>query len=416
MTDIVSTNALSELNAKAFAGPFRQRRVNEIGTLLKGRGISKKDISSLGEKCIRYADIYTTYPTVVHVVKTKVSLTVFRSALPLRVGDVVTTASGEDKKEIGKAIVCLDKNVCAGGDTNIVRSTEVDGTYLAYALNSSDSRTQKARTSQGEVVVHIGKDAIGNILINVPDERREQEAIALALSDTDSLIEALEILLTKKRSIMAATTENLIMGGMRLSGQNGQRVTRIIGNVVKMRRERISTLGARRATRCVDLEDLQSGTSRVVAFRDLSKKVGVRFGFKAEDILFGRLRVYLRKYWRASCDGVCSTEIWPLMADESGITSSYLAHVVKTEAFMLKASVSSGTHMPRADWGITSQMEILLPVSLDEQKAIALVLSDMDAEIHALQDKIRKTRMLKAAMAEELLTGRTRMLIETPTD
>lgn len=289
----------------------------------------------------------------------------------------------------------------------------IDKEFLYYAIPFSDIAAGGQLAVKGNT---LNKSSLNNATLFVPSDINEQRSIAAVLSDTDSLIEALEALLIKKRAIMAATAEILIMEGVRLPGQNGQRVSRILGDIVKMRRERVSTFGTSRSACCVDLEDLQSGTSRVTAFRDLSKKTGVRFGFKVGDVLFGRLRVYLRKYWRASCDGVCSTEIWPLTADEKGITSSYLAHVVKTDAFMLKASVSSGTHMPRADWGITSQMEISLPVSLDEQKAIASVLSDMDAEIHALQDKIRKTRMLKSAMAEELLTGQTRMLVEIPTN
>ncbi len=65
--------------------------------------------------------------------------------------------------------------------------------------------------------------------------------------------------------------------------------------------------------------------------------------------------------------------------------------------------------MPRADWGVMSNFEVHLP-RLDEQQAIASVLSDMDAEIVALERRRDKTRALKQGMMQELLTGKTRLL------
>ena len=60
-----------------------------------------------------------------------------------------------------------------------------------------------------------------------------------------------------------------------------------------------------------------------------------------------------------------------------------------------------------------SSIEVTLP-TLDEQTAIAAVLSDMDAELAALEARRDKTRALKQAMMQELLTGRTRLVPTTP--
>ena len=56
-----------------------------------------------------------------------------------------------------------------------------------------------------------------------------------------------------------------------------------------------------------------------------------------------------------------------------------------------------------------AQIEILLPPP-KEQKAIAEVLSDIDDEIQILEKRLAKTRDLKQGMAQELLTGRTRLV------
>ena len=68
-----------------------------------------------------------------------------------------------------------------------------------------------------------------------------------------------------------------------------------------------------------------------------------------------------------------------------------------------------GTHMPRADWSVMRNFEVRLP-RICEQRAIAAVLSDMDTEIAALEARRDKTRNIKQAMMQELLTGRTRLV------
>ncbi len=64
--------------------------------------------------------------------------------------------------------------------------------------------------------------------------------------------------------------------------------------------------------------------------------------------------------------------------------------------------------MPRSEWNLVKNLEVTIPL-LDEQTAIAAVLSDMDAEISALEQRLSKTRALKQGMMQELLTGRTRL-------
>jgi type I restriction enzyme S subunit len=65
--------------------------------------------------------------------------------------------------------------------------------------------------------------------------------------------------------------------------------------------------------------------------------------------------------------------------------------------------------MPRTDWNVVKNFELFLP-SPREQFAIATMLSDMDAEIAALEHRREKTRALKQAMMQELLTGKTRLV------
>ena len=107
--------------------------------------------------------------------------------------------------------------------------------------------------------------------------------------------------------------------------------------------------------------------------------------------------------------GVCSTEIWVFAPNSRLVISTYLYQLVKVDRFIDAATTAYGTHMPRSDWNVVKNYELRLP-TIPEQTAIAEVLSDMDAEVAALEQRRDKTRAIKQGMMQELLTGRTRLI------
>lgn len=97
------------------------------------------------------------------------------------------------------------------------------------------------------------------------------------------------------------------------------------------------------------------------------------------------------------------------MVDPDQAYSGFIHAIVQSEMFIETASISYGTHMPRADWAVMRNFEIGMP-SVPEQTAIATVLSDMDAEIEALERRHDKTKQIKQGMMQQLLTGRVRLV------
>jgi type I restriction enzyme S subunit len=98
-----------------------------------------------------------------------------------------------------------------------------------------------------------------------------------------------------------------------------------------------------------------------------------------------------------------------LIANRRRVCPEYLFQLVQTSQFIEAASTAYGTHMPRADWGVVRNYEVFLP-QLAQQAEIASVLSDMDAELAALEAQRDKTRAVKQGMMQELLTGRIRLV------
>ena len=259
----------------------------------------------------------------------------------------------------------------------------------------------------------VRREMIANMLIPLPP-RAEQEAIAAALSDADAWIESLEKLIEKQRAVKQGAMQALLTppgqpGHQRLPGFTGEWEVRRLGDVVSPRTDRLDPASVTDATFCVELEHMISGTGMLTNDAGITGGSSLKSIFHPGDILYGKLRAYLRKFWFADRPGVCSTEIWVLAADALILRPEYLYQVVQSGFFLDATNTTYGTHMPRSDWNVVCELKLSLP-SLPEQSAIAGVLSDLDAEVEALEAKLAKARQIKQGMMQELLTGRVRLV------
>ncbi len=280
---------------------------------------------------------------------------------------------------------------------------QLDAAFTAYAVNE---RVDFAIESTG--VPQLTAPQVGKYSVAAPATLPEQRAIAAALSDVDALLGGLDRLIAKKRDLKQAAMQQLLTGQTRLPGFSGEWEAVEFGDIVVIRNVKVVASSTPAGTQCVELEHIAQGTGRLLMSAEATG-LGSKYSFRKGDVLFGRLRAYLRKYWLAAFDGVCSTEIWPLIARDGRLDGSFLYWVVQTDDFVNAAGLSYGTHMPRSDWSVLKKVPLRLP-SLPEQSAIAAVLSDMDAEIAALEARRDKTHDLKQAMMQELLTGKTRLV------
>jgi type I restriction enzyme S subunit len=243
----------------------------------------------------------------------------------------------------------------------------------------------------------------------------EQYAIATKLSDVDTLLNALGRLITKKRDLKQAAMQQLLTGQTRLPGFRGKWEVKRLEEIAQLRKMRIDPRRTEVQEFCVELEHIEQGTGHLIGHGFAGAGSSLKTIFEKDDVLFGKLRAYLKKYWLATCGGVCSTEVWALEAKPSLLVSQFLFQIVKTDGFVDAASSAYGTHMPRSDWNVIKNYKVHLP-SIDEQTAIGALLLDMDAELAALDHRVAKTRALKQAMMQELLTGKTRLVPPTSAD
>ena len=127
---------------------------------------------------------------------------------------------------------------------------------------------------------------------------------------------------------------------------------------------------------CIELEHIEQETGRIIGSTCADYQNSIKTVCKPGDVMFGKLRPYLRKYAFVQKECVCSSEIWSLIPTDI-VIPKYLFYLIQSEAFMKVANVSSGTKMPRAEWSTIAKSGYPIP-SKDDQQATVDILETTD--------------------------------------
>jgi type I restriction enzyme S subunit len=338
-------------------------------------------------------------------------------------GDALFNRSSETQEEVGLAATYMGSDsIVFGGFVIRARpksAAALDPLYSGYALRSKPVRKQIVARGQGAIRANVGQQDLRSVLFPRPP-LPEQRTIAEALSDVDALLGALARLIAKKRDLKRAATQQLLTGKTRLPGFTGKWQTKQVaetGDVLAGKALAVQGLGPLRPylrTKNVldgriDLEDVLAmpmTDAEFKRFRIMQGDVLLNEGQSLE--LVGRCSLY-----RDEMTQPCAMQNQLLRFRARTHTSPSFAehlfrHCQHTGAFCAIATqTTSVAHLGSARF---KSLRLLWPLDRAEQDAIATVLSDMDAELVALDQRRAKTRLLKQGMMQELLTGRTRLV------
>ena len=288
-----------------------------------------------------------------------------------------------------------------------VLSPEVSVGFLYRVFNSPAYRAKVRETAAGTKVKHTSPSKLLEIRVALPPTRAEQEAIAEALSDADALIESLEQLIAKKRHFKQGTMQEL------LRPKDGWAW---------------KTLG--------DLAGIQRGASprpidSPIWFDDNSSVGWVRISDVTRSAMYlrettQRLSALGVQHSRPVSRGslimsICATVGRPIITEiDACIHDGFVVfdnlRADKHFMYYILTSIESdwsrhgqtGSQM-NLNTGLIAGTRIAMPTPA-EQTTIAAILSDMDAEIAALEARLAKARQVKQGMMQELLTGRIRLI------
>lgn len=318
-------------------------------------------------------------------------------------------------------------------DTNLMTLTcheQLDEIYLYNQLTYKGLDSVADTTS----IPQINNKHIIPYLIPFPT-KEEQFVIANALSDTDALLSELEKLIAKKQAIKTATMQQLLTGHTRLpqfahhpdgskKGYKQSELGEIPEDWEVIQLGEITTFLKGAGLPKSDLID--SGKNRCIHYGQLFTSYGPKIekifsstdidgSIKSEtnDVLMPTSDVTPNGLATASCileSGiVLGGDILIIRSKKElldGVFFAYLITVMRDQIMQLVTG-STVYHL----YGSDMARFFFARPSIDEQTAIATILADMDEEIQALEQRLNKTRQIKQGMMQELLTGKTRLVV-----
>ena len=239
--------------------------------------------------------------------------------------------------------------------------------------------------------------------IPLPPTQNEQRAIATALSDADALLSSLEQLIAKKQAIKQGAMQALLTtpgqpGHKRLPGFKGEWEVKRLGEVAdiktgsKNNNDKVEGGLYPFFVRSDDVERINSFSHECEAILVPGEgRIGDIFHY-----INGRFDVHQRVY--------AITQFY------SGTSARFIHFYLKMffGGWAMQQTVKATVDSLRLPTFLT--FEMVVPPSVAEQTAIATILTDLDAELAALEQQLAKLRLVKQGMMQELLTGRKRLV------
>ena len=325
----------------------------------------------------------------------------------VRQGDVFFTRTSETVEEVGVASVMLDNPHDTVFSGFVLRARPHDGRlnddFKQYCFASNTIRSQIVSSATYTTRALTNGRALSAVWIAIPP-KPEQRAIAEALSDVDTLIESLKQLLTKKRQIKNGAMQELLTGKKRLPGFSREWKVKRLGD--------ISEIVMGQSPNSAHYNNKGKGLPLIQGNADIYGRQTIRRVFTTEvtkrgqagDILMS-VRAPVGEISRAVFDICLGRGVCAIRYPENDFL--YYALIAREPTWV---KLSKGSTFDSVSSTDVKRFEIVQPTDESEQLAIASILSNMDAEIVALEAKVSKARQIKQGMMQELLTGRIRLI------
>jgi type I restriction enzyme S subunit len=321
----------------------------------------------------------------------------------LRTGDLLTARTGYP----GMTCVVPERYTLAQSFTTLITRPKVgvvDSAFLSHFINSAEGQRFFDRNQIGGAQKNVNAGTLRKMPVPVPSIG-EQRAIAIAFGDVDALLGAMDRLIAKKRDLKKAAMQQLLTGQTRLPGFSGEWAKTKTAEICKFVAG-VKTAGGDAGYVEIGDIDVDLKTYNLSPREKLSVRGAVEV--PAGTLLISKVRP-TRGAIAVTKSSIHVSSAFCRLKPANGL----LFHLACQHAFLayLGENAIGGTYPTCRDKTVLAY-EAMLPCDPAEQVAIAAVLSDMDAEIEALESRRTKTRELRVAMMQDLLTGKTRLLVE----
>lgn len=396
-----------------FNEEWEQRKLAEMADFSKGNGYSKADLVEEGHPVILYGRLYTKYETVIENIDTFAELK--EKSVISKGGEVIVPASGETPEEISRASVVDIAGVALGGDLNIIKTNDLDPTFLALTISNGSQQKEMSKRAQGKSVVHLHNSDLKAVNLLFP-KVEEQKEIGSFFKQLDLIITLQQRKLEKLQELKKAylyemfPTEDENIPKRRFSGFTGAWEQRKLGELGS------TFTGLTGKTK----EDFGHGNAKFVTYVNVfqnavasleqldSIEVDPRQNeVKKGDVFFTTSsetpeEVGMASVWKYDYHNVYLNSFTFGYRPNVEFDLDYLASMLRSTAVRKKITfLAQG--ISRYNISKTKMMDIEVPVpSMAEQEKIGEFFVNLDKTITLQQRKIEKLQELKQAYLNDM--------------
>lgn len=335
----------------------------------------------------------------------------------LKFGEVVIGRRGD----MGRCAVVQQHQqgwMCGTGSMIVRPGKNFDAEFLQRILSSSKIVAAIEDMSVGSTMINLNQGVLAGLKLQLPP-LVEQRHIASALSDMDALINGLDQLITKKRDIKQAAMQQLLTGQQRLPGFSGEWEVRQIGESIDLlsgfpfSSDSYSNSGVRLLRGSNVKRGKTDWSDEITQFWPSINQEISKYEVNVGDLVISMDGSLVgRSYAR-----IIEADLPALLLQRVArirsrtIDIGFLTQFIGSQFFITHCdSVKTVTAIPHISSDDIRSFSIPCPPTIEEQTAIATILTDMDSELTALETRRDKSLQLKQGMMQELLTGRIRLL------
>ena len=391
--------------------------VKKLGEIFDFKnGLNKeKQYFGYGTPIVNYVDVYKNRGLYSSEILGKVDVNKQElKAYEVQKGDVFFTRTSETVSEIGLSTVILDvveQTIFSGFVLRgRPKSNDLDTLFKKYCFSSNQVRIEITSKSSYTTRALTNGKLLSSVQIPLPP-LPEQKRIAAALSDMDSLLNNLEELIAKKRSLKQGVMQEL------LKPKKGWVVKKLGDCLLKSPDYGINAASVPYSEnlpvylRITDIsEDGKFVSKQKTSVDNLNSE---NYVLSNDEIVFARTGASVGKtYLYNPHDGklIFAGFLIRVKVNTKVLDSRFLKGILETKEYWNWVTVMSMRSGQPGINGIEySQFQFSFP-PLSEQESIAKILSEIDLEIEVLEGKRAKYQQMKTGMMQELLTGRVRLV------
>ncbi|WP_260140307.1 restriction endonuclease subunit S [Elizabethkingia anophelis] len=390
------------------------KNLDEIGQVLVGLTYSPEQVREFGTLVLRSSNIQSNSLAFENNVFVDMQLP---ERVIVKKDDILICVRNGSRSLIGKcALITKSVEGSAFGAFMAIYRTK-NSKYVFSAFQSNIIQKQ-IENNLGATINQITNKDLKSFLIPLPP-LPEQQKIAEALSDTDALIQSLKKLIAKKKDIKQGAMQELLSGKRRLEGFDGEWENVKLGSIAtflkgkSLSKSQLIVNGKHKCIHYGELFTFYKETITEIKSRTDLPITENTFLSQNNDILMPTSDVTPNGLATASCINeekvIIGGDVLVIRAHKQKLNGTFFSYIVSISKEKIMQLVSGSTvyHLYGSDM---AKFEFNFPVEISEQTRIAQILTDMDAEIEALEKQLQKTELLKQGMMQELLTGRIRLV------